>query len=219
MITFALVNAGNYQGRGQRYVATIARQIHTHFKGPHNVVCFTDDPGLIIDGVEARDLPHRGLRGWFNKLALFKPGVFKGGERVVYLDLDTLVVGDITFLSGYRGRFAMLGPFSFESRINRLYRGAQSCIMAWEGGFGGGIWARFLMDSMPNTKGGDQRYLNTLNLNPDLMQELFPGKIISYKEYGCMHAVPDGVAIVCMHGLPRPHQAGGWARKVWQGAA
>jgi hypothetical protein len=217
VITIACLNAGNYQGRGRTYVACLRRGLAKHLTIPHKLVCFTDDEGLDIDGVETSPLPHPDLKGWFNKIALFKQGVFRAGERVWYFDLDTMIVGNIDFIGDYHGRFAMLGPF-FQRGINPVYAGPQSAAMAWAGGYGAAIWSKFLLDGFPNTPGGDQKFINDMQLNPELMQELFPGRFASYKGH-CQRELPAGVAVVCFHGLPRPHQAGGWARKVWMGEA
>ena len=223
------LNAGNFAGRGLRYAANLHRQASVHLALPHQFVCFTDDEEPYPDGIVTRPLPHPGLKGWMNKLALFKPGVFPDDERVVYLDLDTFIVDPIDFLGAYDGRFAMLGPF-FDN-VNPLYAGPQSGVMAWRGGFGAEIWEPFVKAGFPDTRGGDQRFINdifhpkwlspgyeTLSGKPDLLQELFPGKFASYKG-ACMEAVPEGVAVVCFHGLPRCHQAGGWARQLWREGA
>lgn len=214
----ATVQASNYAGRGRRYAETIHAQVRRHLPVPFEFHCFTDDPEPYADGIVKRELPHPELKGWSNKLALFKPGVFEPGERVVLMDLDTFIVDQIDFLATYRGRFAMLGPF-FTTGINPVFAGPQSALMAWAGGFGASeIWQPFVDVGYPDTRGGDQKFINDLDLGPDLFQQMFPGKIASYKG-ACMAGVPEGVAVVGFHGWPRPHQAGGWARKVWRDGA
>ncbi len=213
----ACLNAGNYAGRGQRYVEGLHRMVRRHLTVPHRFVCFTDDEAAYAEGIELRGLPHGGLKGWMNKLSLFKPDVFCPSERVVYFDLDSFIVGNIDFLADYQERFAMLGPFFVN--VAPIFAGLQSGVMAWRGGFGATeIWAPFAAAGFPNTVGGDQRFINDLHLGPERLQQLFPGKFASYKGH-CMDGVPAGVAVVAFHGLPRPHQAGGWARQVWRDSA
>ena len=53
--------------------------------------CFTDRPS--IPGVNTQPMP-TGLYSYFNKLWLFSPQTFPIGSRVLFLDLDTCVVGD-----------------------------------------------------------------------------------------------------------------------------
>ncbi len=210
----ACLNAGNYQGRGHRYVRSLHAQVAQHLSAPHRFVAFTDDEAAYPDGIETRPLPVEGLNGWFNKLSLFKAGVFQPGERVIYFDLDTYIVDSIGFMADYTGRFAMLAPYGLKD-IHPEFDGPQSGTMAWEGGFGAEIWDKFVADGMPSTPGGDQKFINNMGLNPDLWQNMHPAKFASYK-LDCMDSVPPGVACIGFHGLPRPHQAGGWARTVWR---
>ena len=53
--------------------------------------CWTDRPS--IPGINTQPMP-TGLYSYFNKLWLFSPQTFPIGSRVLFLDLDTCVVGD-----------------------------------------------------------------------------------------------------------------------------
>jgi hypothetical protein len=146
------------------------------------------------------------------KTSLFKPGTFIEGERIVYLDLDTLIVSNIDWLAGYSGRFAMVGQFFAD--VNWMFAGNQSGVMAWESGFGQEIWDAFEAQGFPDVRGGDQAFINSLKLGPDVFQKMFPDKIVSFK--GSRGEKPEQASIVCFHGLPRPHQCGGWVRDYWK---
>ena len=205
------MNAGNYLRRGKEYVEKLHRGVRRNMKS-FEFVCFTDDPEPYASGIVKKDLPHPGINGWSNKISLFKPGVFDDGERVLFLDLDTVVTGPLDVLTSYDGRFAMLGPFF--SNVTDAFSGNQSGVMAWRGGFGSEIWNVFESRCFPNVPGGDQAFINGLNLEPDILQEMFPGLIMSFKrEQG---RAPNTEAVVCFHGLPRPHQCGGWVKDYWQ---
>src|SRR6202041_99027 len=91
-------------------------------------ICFTDDVKGIARGIETRPLPE-GLRGWWNKLYLFKAGLFEEGSRLFFLDLDTAITGDLTIFSTYSGNFALLRDFYTPN-------GLGSGLMLWRGGFG-----------------------------------------------------------------------------------
>ena len=60
---------------------------------PWRFVCFTD-AARRIEGVPTRPLPE-GLHGFFSKLYVFAPTAFPVGQRVVYLDLDTAITGQL----------------------------------------------------------------------------------------------------------------------------
>ncbi|HUY67738.1 MAG TPA: 6-hydroxymethylpterin diphosphokinase MptE-like protein [Alphaproteobacteria bacterium] len=171
-------------------------------------VCFTDDPSGLDKGIETRPLPG-DLKGWWNKLYLFKQGLFEDGARVVYMDLDTAIVGDVRELAGYRGDFAILRDF---------YRpkGLGSGIMLWRGGFGAHMWDTFAKAGMPEIDGGDQAWIERFQNKPDILQDLFLDAFVSFKE-SAMLSLPGRARIVCFHGDPKPHEVrNGWLEEVWK---
>jgi FkbM family methyltransferase len=186
---------------------------------PHEFICFTEDFADYPKGIIKQELPHPGLKGWFNKLALFKPGLFSESDRILYFDLDTLITGNIGDIAAYDGEHARLAPFF--ANVQEKFAGPQSGVMAWRGGFGAHIWKAFELTGFPDLPGGDQRFLNKIAPKPDLLQTLYPGKIVSFK--GCGGVIPEGVSIACFHGLPYMHQVWpqGWgnetSRHVWEG--
>lgn len=211
-ITFVCVNASDYLGRGREYVEKLYRAIYRNTSLPFDFVCFTDDSTPYDEPICRRPLPHPGLSGWWNKLSLFKPGTFQQGERVVYLDLDTLISGDIDWLARYRGEFAMLSQFF--ANVRAQWAGPQSGVMAWRGGFGAEIWRAFEERGFPDLPGGDQAFINSVIGKSDLLQSIYPGEIVSYKGGGGEQ--PKRASVVCFHGLPRPHEVSqGWVPQMW----
>lgn len=210
MLTIATVNAGNYLGRGQEYVEKLYRGVSRNLD-EFRFVCFTDDPSEYCNGVEKRALPHPFLSGWWHKLSLFQDGCFEHGERIVYFDLDTLIVRPLNEICAYDGTFAMLGPFY--PHAASPYAGNQSGVMMWRAGELSAIWDAFAHDGHPNIPGGDQAYINGLDLKPDTLQEKFPDAFVSFKATD--GAYPERASVVCFHGLPRPHQVRGWVKEKW----
>lgn len=207
-ITIACVKWGSTYG--SEYVNNLSRMVKRNFSlgFPGKVVCFTDDPKGIDEGIEIRELP-QGLNGWWNKLYLFKEGVFKKGERILYIDLDTLIVGGLDDICKYNGEFAILRDF---------YRphGLGSGLMAWRGGFGKEIWGSFEKAGYPDIPGGDQAWIERCLPKADLLQDLYPG-IYSFKAH-CQPDPPKGAKIICFHGQPKPHNCGvEWVDGVWNG--
>lgn len=212
-LSVVCLNAGNYLGRGLNYVVSLQQMVARHLNLPHDFVVFTDDEADYPSPIVKRPLPHPGLTGWYNKIALFKPGIFAEGERVLYLDLDTLICGPIDDIAAYDGMHARLAPF-FHG-LKPEFAGPQSGIMAWQGGFGAHIWKAYEATGFPqNLKGGDQYFLNKIHPQPDLWQEMFPGKIGSFKGEGGI--IQPERSILCFHGLPRMHQVfpHGWGSET-----
>ena len=211
MLNVVCVNAGDYEGRGVEYVQILNDMVRRNLPEgyPGTFTVFTDNPVDYGPGIEVRDLPVSSLKGWWNKLSLFMPGVFEEGERVLYLDLDTLIAGRLDAVADYQGDFAILRDF---------YRpdGLQSSVMAWRvSPKTTAIWSDWISAGVPKIPGGDQAWIEACNLNPDIWQEIAPDAFVSYKVTEG-HA-PDKAAVVVFHGLPRPHQVvTGWVPMVWK---
>lgn len=212
MLNVVCVNAGDYLGRGVEYVRVLNDMVRRNLPEgyPGKFIVFTDTPKDYGPEIEVRDLPVPGLTGWWNKLSLFKEGVFNKGERVLYLDLDTLVTGRLDAIADYSGDFAILRDF---------YRpnGLQSSVMAWRVSDKiADIWMYWVRAQMPRIVGGDQAWIeHAYTGKPDIWQNILPDAFISYKVSSGV--APDKAAVVVFHGNPRPHEVlTGWVPAVWK---
>jgi hypothetical protein len=88
------------------YVTKLRNMVGRHLEVPFELVCFTDQAEQC-EGATFIDTSQSGLSGWWQKLLLFEPS-WRGHNRVIYLDLDTVIVGDITPLARVPGEFAIL---------------------------------------------------------------------------------------------------------------
>lgn len=210
MINIVCVQKNNYLGRGSEYVNKlhdmVTRNLSDKTKG--RFICFTDNPEGLNHGIEAKELPDF-LSGWWNKLYLFKGGLFKDGERIFYFDLDTIIVGGIDEIIKYNGDFAILRDF---------YRpdGYGSAVMSWIAGKFDYIWDSYESAGYPNIEGGDQSFIEMMVKNADIWQELYPSCFVSYKA-DCSVSFPRDAKVVCFHGLPRPHEVDDeWVKNIWR---
>ena|ERR1035437_7799108 len=150
MLRIVCVNAGNYCGRGAEYVNILHDSVNRNLSQDTEYVfeCFTDDPTGLNEGIVAREL-HGGLSGWWNKLYLFKQGLFPEGDRIVYFDLDTVIVSGLDDIVKYNGSFAILRD---------VYRhdGLQSSVMMWQANKKAHLWDLWLGSGCAKIEGGDQ---------------------------------------------------------------
>jgi hypothetical protein len=82
------------------YVYKLRNMVRRNLPTQHRFVCLTDRPEQL-PGIETLKIPKpQGMFGWWSKLELFAPehAWFFGGETVLYLDLDVLVVGSLMLL-------------------------------------------------------------------------------------------------------------------------
>lgn len=130
MITIATVykTGGSY---GREYVEKLKSGFERHLKAEHRFVCLTDD--CFSD--YCLPLLH-DWEGWWSKIELFRPGLFQG--PVLAVDLDTVLLGDLSALLNHKSSFVMMRDFQLPDRAN-------SCLMYWEGDHSH-IYGRFKSD-------------------------------------------------------------------------
>ena len=207
MLNVVAVHTGNYCGRGAEYVKRLFDGISAHMPTDgklihHKFWCITDEPGNLPDDVEAL-VPDEGAAGWWNKIALFRPGIFPKGERVLFFDLDTIIMDDLSDIAAYAGRFVILKDFYFPDHMG-------SAIMAWEAGALDHVWRVWDRCGRPQFQsGGDQKWIEALQPQADFWQDILPAQIVSYK-VDCREKgfAPKGARVVAFHGNPRPHEIG-----------
>ena len=170
---------------GGVYTPEYVYRLKEHFS---DFVCFSDIP---LPGVMVIPLTNNWA-GWWSKIELFKVDLGK----VFYLDLDTVIDGDVSHILEYPHKFTMLRDF-FRPTI------PASGLMAWEGDYTH-IYNEY-RHGAPYPGHGDQGYIAS-KVSPEFFQDLFPNDIDSYK----VAKLPDP-RIVCYHGTPKPHETG-WAK-------
>lgn len=196
---------------GAEYVNRLAAMVRRHTSTPYEFLCLTDDRA----GVDCASAPiDCEYPGWWAKLVLFKPHPALAARRVIFLDLDTVIVGNIDFLLDYQGPFAILRDF---------YRpnGYGSAVMSIAPGYGCAIWQK--LAEHPKLWmaefAGDQDFIRMCVDGADLWQDLYPSKIVSYKVH-CGQGIPEGTVVVCFHGEPKPPdlKPENSIRGIWEGA-
>lgn len=180
-----------------RLRAGVARHLHL----PHEFYCLSDCEVPCERIPLDHDWPE-----WWAKIEAFRiPG------PVLYLDLDTAVVGDLTEIarSAPSGELAMLRDFYVPSRHG-------SGVMAW------GDDVRFLYNyfaedpkhhmNMRRLGAGDQGYIEMTCTAARIkcFQDLVPDQIVSYKihcnphwQAGAVAVLPSNARLVCFHGPPK----------------
>ena len=205
-LTIACVRVGRKYG--PEYVAHLASMCRRHIGEPFTFACLTDKPDELPAGTEYRSITGEAW-GWWVKLELFKPGQFPASCRVLYFDLDTVILANIDDLARYDGQFAGLGC----ARSNRLF---SSGIMAWEAGTVDRIWSEWLAANKPLLGSGDDEWIDRVCPHAHRLQHKFPG-LYQYKYHKCRVAPPVDARIVYFTREPKPHNCGSqWVREAWQ---
>lgn len=118
------------------YVVRLRSMVRRHLAREHRFVCLTDRPQFMPEGIEGVVIPSpKPLKGWWSKIHLFSPAVGLTG-RVLYLDLDTLVVSSLDPILDYPAPFALApdaGTFRPKGELQVVKR-FNSSVMAWDAG-------------------------------------------------------------------------------------
>lgn len=183
-------------------VCWLRDQVTRHLQTAHRFVCFSD---IDIPGVDVIPLTD-DWPGWWSKIELFK----RDYGRVFYIDLDTVITGDITRMVKHPHRFSVLRNLS-SRHSGRIGSG----VMAWSGDHTVIYNAfkkdpeKFMAEYVVSERWGDQGFIQDVlrqNGGWDHLQDLFPGRIVSYKfDLYRRDPRPDN-RIVCFHGEPKPWQ-------------
>ena len=138
----------------------------------------------------------RNWPGWWSKIELFKEF-----QRTFYFDLDTAIVANINHIIAFPHKFSALHGF--------YGRPFGSGLMAWNGDYSL-IYNEFqfgnpqtTMDYFGLHRKGDQEFIADRIKDPVILQEAFPGQILSYKLHVRDRELPEKARIVCFHGKPR----------------
>lgn len=205
-ITIALVLRSGGDTYNARYVNALAENIRNNISFKVKVAVLTDIPkGIDMNIVdEIIPLKHK-YKGWWSKIELFRPDIFDC-DRVVYMDLDTVVVGNIDEIVKYNTVFAGIRDLYHMTML-------QTGILVWNPQFNHHIYHEFAKNpvkAIEDHSEGDAKWIRQTAYNYDFLQDEFPHKIVSFKAH-CLNKttgkirIPPHASIVCFHGRPRPH--------------
>jgi len=206
------------------WVARLRAQVRRHLKIEHrfHIICDSsiiwDDARLSVCGGDTIHTVADCWPGWWAKLELFKPDRFSG--PVLYFDLDTLLIGDLSEIASAAAEhdLIMLRDFCRPG-------GLGSGVMAWRSQEAvaplyGAFTARPRMFMECHRVGGDQEFIEVRAHLKKVAhwQDVVPGQIVSYKADACERAAPAAARVMCLHGKPKftDMPADNWARREWE---
>jgi hypothetical protein len=207
--------------KGPEYGVDQAHFLHNQLKD-YEAVCLTDIP---VPG--ANTLPLRyNYPGWWSKLNLFDPENGLAGKNLLFMDLDTLITGDLTDLMKdleARDKMTMLTDINYEQAADRplasgiMYLPAHCRDLIWKS------WLEFdpkkaMRTFVQHPRAGDQGFIAHVVGDCQRFQDIMPRKILSYINgiatpdmpgFSRLRSkgngkIPQETKIVCFHGQPRP---------------
>jgi hypothetical protein len=187
----------DYLFHGKLYIERLRAGVARHMGGtPYEFRCLQPE------------IP--GLEGWWNKIVLFDPQQFEPGTRVLYLDLDTVVVGPLAPLLAQPG---ILHLADWGWKVNDYGSG----VMVWDAGTHTDIYTSY-GPGVPKDFRGDQDWITHLarTQGPHNDWPALPPALCKSYRYHSRAAPPAGCSVVCFHGTPKPHEINhGWVKEQW----
>ncbi len=159
MLTVACVWVNGHLPYPVEYVSKLHAMARRYISRPFTFVCLTDMPAKVPADVIPVGVPNPNpLKGWWSKVELFAPGRFAG--RVLYLDLDTLVVDAIDDVIDYHAPFALAphaGTFNGKGGLQVVKR-FNSSVMVWDAGTQDALYRNWSKDVSERLH-GDQDWI------------------------------------------------------------
>lgn len=148
MITVACVLVRGHVAFTPEYVARLRSMVARNIDRPYRFVCLTDRPEQLPPEVEAVPIVHwKSLKGWWAKINLFRPGLFTG--RVLYLDLDVLIVSPLNAIIDFPARMALVPDgapkFQGQGELKTVHR-YNSSVMVWDAPVGNQLFENWKPD-------------------------------------------------------------------------
>ena len=214
------------------YVRKLYNAVRLHAPDNFNFCLLSDTLPYNADP-SWRPLPlaPKDVKGYWNKLALFKPDTFPRGERVLYFDLDVLVRGPLDWLFAAQEPFIMARDGIYPHRCN-------SSVMAWTvTGATEEIWRAWIDAGKPLSRAlqdskGDQAWIERTLLHAGTpaarWQDICPGVVVPYYGPGVDPTEPakwthledpGNSSVVIFHGKPRLHELATtipWVKAAWR---
>lgn len=231
-----VVKWGTYYG--PEYVINLYNAAKKHMDEDFTFHVFTDDSTLLPQrlGWVFHRLPDWKLKkenAWWYKMEMFNPASQLVG-RNVYLDLDVVIVGDISPLWTHgKDRFTICQDF------NRVFiprfAGVNSSVMAWTTDTQRKMYEKFKAEfsSTLATHRGDQDYIGSYHSDPTFWPvkwvqsykwEIWRGGIKNrtqntYELEDQKSIIPADCKVIAFHGKPKPHEiTEKILKKAWQGS-
>jgi hypothetical protein len=182
---------------GPEYVRHLRDSVARNLTVPYTFYCITDrleaPEGMV-------HIPCENQTGWWQKVNLFKPGLFKG--RVLYLDLDVVIINTLDPLVSSEGDFVIIenfGPNKGQSAFN-------SSAMLWTPNEKTERIYTCFTDEVMQILHGDQCWIWRVLGNDVLAFEKPLVESYKYSALPQWRRFTANTSVMVFHGSPKPHQ-------------
>jgi hypothetical protein len=200
------------------YVERLRNMVARHMSLPYTFVCLTDQKERCTSAIFI-DVLEIGLVGWWAKMILFEPR-WRSTSQIIYLDLDTVIIGSLAPLTDVPDEFAILES-PVRSHGNKSYPCKyNSSVMVIGGGRCSHVWNRF--DSkrsaymLEHDRYGDQQAIEAIYGSDAaiLNRRMPPGFFCNYRD---LTMIKPKASVINFGGQNKPHNCPiDWVQREWR---
>lgn len=213
------------------YVNVLYHAVQANLNIPHKFVCLTDNEDGIVDGVECYPIPDPLVkdaftrRGCWPKLVLFQSDLYGLKGRALFIDLDTIIYGDLKPLLEAEGEIILIREWRrFVDYFRNWKVNGQTSIFAFNLGELSYLYEVFAADP----EGACKQFRNEQRFVTHYVRDMrfwSHPMVISFKRH--LMAPPlinrllkpreplEGTSILVFHGIPRPIDVVPDNNQVW----
>ncbi len=166
---------------GNKYNAEYVNRLHSMVKRnltiPFEFYCLTEDITGINQDIKIKPLPEIDLEGWWFKVTLFQKNAYGFKGRILFIDLDMVIINNIDTLCNQKTSFATIKGWNHNYLQSAIFSlDVNSCTYVYD---------KFMQDYQNIVKrlDGDQDWISESIREQDVV--FFPHHwIVSYK-YHC----------------------------------
>ena len=193
------------------WVNRLKNMVRRNLPLDHVFACITDDPEGLDPEIVPIEAP--GLPGWWNKIKAFDPKSILA-ERIMVIDLDVLVVGDLTPMAAYHAPFVTAKQWKRigSPKTVPLYQGS---VYVFNKGYHSAVWTRFTPDC-----------IDRFRSDGDWIAHLYPGEatfprewVVGVKDH--LDGPPEGAKVMlCMEIDGGKNDVAAerlnWVKEIWK---
>ncbi len=191
---------------GIDYVENLRDGVARHLTIPYDFVCITPHQ-KVPEGVIRMSPPIApSAEGWWQKVGLFSPDLFGPSARVLYLDLDVIIINSLDKIASSDDAFCMIENFG----PNKAHAAHNSSCMLWTPTEETARIFTAFDDGVMKELHGDQCWIWRV-MTDKIIRDFERHMCVSFK-YGKQNAnwnweTPE-TSVVVFHGQPKPHNCG-----------
>lgn len=189
---------------GIDYVANLRDGVARHLSIPHDFVCITPHTKVPEGVIRMSPMLSSHHEGWWQKVGLFSPDLFGASQRILYLDLDVVIINSLDTIASSRDPFCMIENYG----PNKGHAAHNSSVMLWTPTKNThSIFTKFDSGVMKELH-GDQCWIWRVMQDEIRNFEMYQCVSFKYEKHPQWKHATEETSVVVFHGQPKPHNCG-----------